>query len=212
VVDVTNYVMLELGQPLHAFDDARLSGAIHVRHPAAGESLQLLNEQRVTPSADTALIADDARALALAGIMGGADSGVTAMTKDVFLESAYFSPVAIAGRARALGFSTDASHRYERGVDFELQRHAIERATQLIIEMCGGRPGPVVEAIASSSLPVRAPVRLRTTKAARTLGIELPSAAIAQHLVRLGFAFTQTGDEFSVARPAIVSTSRSKRT
>ncbi|MDD5250280.1 MAG: phenylalanine--tRNA ligase subunit beta, partial [Rhodocyclaceae bacterium] len=157
LVDVTNYIMLELGQPLHAFDDAQLSGAIHVRYPQAGEQLLLLNEQTVAPAADTALIADEAKPLAMAGIMGGEHSGIADATSDLFLESAFFAPVAIAGKARALGFSSDASYRYERGVDFELQRKAIERATQLIVDICGGRPGPVVEAAAAEHLPKRAP-------------------------------------------------------
>jgi len=163
LVDVTNYVMLELGQPLHVFDDSKLSGAIHVRYPNVGESLLLLNEQTVKPAADTLLIADEARALALAGIMGGEDTGVTLDSTDVFLESAFFAPDAIAGRARQYGFSSDASHRFERGVDFALAVTAIERATRLILDICGGRPGPVVEAVSASDLPSRTPVRLRFT-------------------------------------------------
>ena len=162
LVDVTNYVMLELGQPLHAFDDARLTGAIHVRYPQPGEELLLLNEQSVVPDADTALIADEAKALAMAGIMGGEESGITDATTDLFLESAFFTPTAIAGKARALGFSSDASHRYERGVDFALQARAMERATQLIVDICGGQPGPVVEAVSSAHLPLRAPDRKST--------------------------------------------------
>jgi len=189
LVDVTNYVMLELGQPLHAFDDAELSGAIHVRYPAPGEQLLLLNEQTVQPSADTAVIADEqggARALALAGIMGGEHSGIDDATTDLFLESAFFAPDAIAGKARALGFSSDASYRYERGVDFNLQRAAIERATQLILDICGGRPGPVVEAVAADHLPKRAPVRLRSARAAKVLGIALQPSQIEALLTGLG--------------------------
>ncbi len=173
LVDVTNYVMLELGQPLHAFDDAELAGAIHVRYPKAGEKLLLLNEQTVQPSADTALIADEAKPLALAGIMGGEHSGIADSTTDLFLECAFFTPTAIAGKARALGFSSDASHRYERGVDFDFQRRAIERATQLIIDICGGQPGPVTEAVSAAHLPARPPVRLRTARAVKVLGIAL---------------------------------------
>ena len=202
VVDVTNYVMLELGQPLHAFDNACLSGAIHVRYPQDGETLQLLNDQTVTLGGDTALIADDTRALALAGIMGGADSGVTGSTVDLFLESAFFAPDVIAGKARGLGFSSDASYRYERGVDFELQRPAIERATQLILDLCGGRPGPVVEAIAAKQLPQRKPVRLRCEKVNKVLGIELPAAEILLCLTRLGFAHIREGDSFLVTPPS----------
>jgi phenylalanyl-tRNA synthetase beta chain len=202
LVDVTNYVMLELGQPLHAFDDARLSGGIQVRYPKAGEELLLLNEQTVAPAADTALIADEARALAMAGIMGGEQSGITDATTDLFLESAFFTPDAIAGKARALGFSSDASYRYERGVDFELQRAAIERATQLIIDVCGGQPGPVVEAVAPEHLPKRAPVRLRAARAAKVLGITMDPGQIESLLNGLGLDCARRGDEFTVTPPS----------
>lgn len=202
LVDITNYVMLELGQPLHAFDDAQLSGAIHVRYPKAGEQLLLLNEQTVTPTANTALIADDAKALAMAGVMGGEHSGIGETTKDLFLESAFFAPVAIAGKARSLGFSSDASHRYERGVDFELQRRAIERATQLIEDICGGQPGPVVEAVAPGHLPVRHPVQLSTSRAAKVLGIPVDPERIESILLGLGLAVERHGDRFSVTPPS----------
>ncbi|MDO8958215.1 MAG: phenylalanine--tRNA ligase subunit beta [Rhodocyclaceae bacterium] len=202
LVDVTNYVMLELGQPLHAFDDAQLQGSIHVRYPTVGEQMLLLNEQTVTPTADTALIADEAKSLALAGIMGGEHSGINAATTELFLESAFFAPDAIAGKARALGFSSDASYRYERGVDFELQRTAIERATQLIIDICGGTPGPVVEALAADQLPTRAPVHLRMARATKVLGIDLGFAQIEKLIAGLGFAYTRTADELIVTPPA----------
>ncbi|MCX7167054.1 MAG: phenylalanine--tRNA ligase subunit beta [Rhodocyclales bacterium] len=202
LVDVTNYVMLELGQPLHAFDDAELSGAIHVRLPKPGEKLLLLNEQTVTPSADTALIADDQKPLAMAGVMGGEHSGINDSTRDLFLESAFFPPVAIAGKARALGFSSDASHRYERGVDFELQRKAIERATQLIVDTCGGQPGPVVEAVSTAHLPSRTSVRLRTARAARVLGIRLAAESIEAILKGLGLGVERQGDDFLVTPPS----------
>jgi phenylalanyl-tRNA synthetase beta chain len=201
LVDVTNYVMLELGQPLHAFDNAQLTGAVHVRYPQAGEQLLLLNEQTVTPAADTALIADDAKALALAGIMGGEHSGINDATTDLFLESAFFAPEAIAGKARALGFSSDASYRYERGVDFELQRAAIERATQLIVDICGGQPGPVVEAVAADQLPQRAPVRLRMARVTRVLGIDLGFAQIEKLIAGLGFAYLRKSDDLIVTPP-----------
>ncbi len=201
VVDVTNYVMLELGQPLHAFDDARLSGAIHVRYPKMRETLQLLNGQVVTPMSETALIADDMQALALAGIMGGADSGVTDTTVDLFLESAFFAPDVIAGKARALAFSSDAAYRYERGVDFELQRPAIERATQLILDCCGGLPGPVIEAVAAAQLPQRKPVRLRCAKVGKVLGVALSAVEIAQCLTRLDFVHLRAADDFMVTPP-----------
>jgi phenylalanyl-tRNA synthetase beta chain len=194
LVDVTNYVMLELGQPLHAFDDAELSGAIHVRYPNSGEKLLLLNEQTVTPSADTALIADEQKPLALAGIMGGEHSGIADTTTDLFLECAFFTPTAIAGKARALGFSSDASHRYERGVDFELQRRAIERATQLIVDICGGKPGPVTEAVSAKHLPARLPVRLRSARAVKVLGIPLSADQIGKLLAGLGTKIERQGE------------------
>jgi phenylalanyl-tRNA synthetase beta chain len=199
LVDVTNYVMLELGQPLHAFDDAQLAGAIHVRTPKTGEQLLLLNEQTVTPTADTALIADEQKPLAMAGIMGGEHSGINDATTDLFLESAFFAPDAIAGKARALGFSSDASYRYERGVDFELQRRAIERATQLIVEICGGRPGPVVEAVAADHLPRRTPVRLRMPRVSRVLGIDLGFAQIEKLIAGLGFTYVRESDDLVVS-------------
>jgi phenylalanyl-tRNA synthetase beta chain len=202
LVDVTNYVMLELGQPLHAFDDAELSGAIHVRYPKAGEKLLLLNEQTVQPSADTALIADEQKPLALAGIMGGEHSGIADSTKDLFLECAFFTPTAIAGKARALGFSSDASHRYERGVDFELQRRAIERATQLIVDICGGQPGPVTEAVSAGHLPARAPVRLRSARAVKVLGIPLTADQIGKLLAGLGTKVERQSDDFVVTPPS----------
>jgi phenylalanyl-tRNA synthetase beta chain len=194
LVDVTNYVMLELGQPLHAFDDAELAGAVHVRYPRPGEKLLLLNEQTVEPSADTALIADDAKPLALAGIMGGEHSGIADTTVDLFLESAFFTPTAIAGKARAFGFSSDASHRYERGVDFELQRRAIERATQLIVSICGGLPGPVIEAVSPAHLPSRTPVRLRSARATQVIGVPFTADAIATLIGGLGAKVERQGE------------------
>lgn len=202
VVDVTNYVMLELGQPLHAFDNARLHGAVQVRYPMPGEKLLLLNEQTVEPSADTALIADDKRALALAGIMGGEESGIGEATTELFLESAFFSPDAVAGKARALGFSSDASYRFERGVDFAATREALERATQLILDICGGQAGPVTEAIARDHLPRREAVRLRVTRAEKILGIRLGAEVAARLFKGLDFPFSREGDTFTVVPPS----------
>ncbi len=202
LVDITNYVMLELGQPLHAFDNTKLQGAIHVRMPSAGEQVLLLNEQTVTPAADTLLIADDARALALAGIMGGEDSGITLETTEVFLESAFFAPDAIAGRARSYGFGSDASHRFERGVDPELARAAIERATRLVIEICGGEAGPVLEALAAEALPARKPVRLRPARARRILGVTLGDDAMLALLQRVHLVVARDGSDFLVTPPS----------
>ena len=202
LVDITNYVMLELGQPLHAFDNSQLDGAIHVRYPAPGEQLKLLNEQVVTPSADTALIADDTKPLALAGIMGGEHSGISDATTDLFLESAFFTPVAIAGKARTFGFSSDASHRYERGVDFELQARAIERATELIVDICGGTPGPVVETVSHAHLPQRPAVTLRPQRANQVLGITLEIGQMAAMLSGLGLQVEQINGTLHVTPPA----------
>jgi phenylalanyl-tRNA synthetase beta chain len=202
LVDVTNYVMLELGQPLHAFDNTRLQGAIHVRFPRAGEQVLLLNEQTVAPAPDTLLIADEQRALALAGIMGGEESGVTLETTEVFLESAFFAPEAIAGRARSYGFSSDASHRFERGVDFDLANRALERATRLILDICGGDAGPVEEAVAPEALPSRSPVLLRTARARRVLGITLDDAAIQSLLERVHLKVERDGEDFRVTPPS----------
>ena len=202
LVDVTNYVMLELGQPLHAFDNARLQGAIHVRFPVEGEQVLLLNEQTVAPAADTLLIADEQRALALAGIMGGEESGVTLETTEIFLESAFFAPDAIAGRARSYGFSSDASHRFERGVDFDLARRALERATRLVLDICGGEAGPVEEAVALEALPPRQPVRLRAARARKVLGITLDDAAIQSLLERVHLKVERDGEDFVVTPPS----------
>jgi len=200
LVDITNYVMLEMGQPLHAFDDAKLNGDIRVRMARPGEKIQLLNEQILELQSDVLVIADDENPIAAAGIMGGEETGITLNTQDLFLESAFFAPKAVAGRARRFGFASDASHRFERGVDFGSTRDAIERATQLVISICGGQPGPVVEAVAE--LPERKPVKLRSSRAAKVLGITLPSEAIATYFSRLNLSFTQEGDVFTVIPPS----------
>ncbi len=199
LVDVTNYVMLELGQPLHAFDNTKLNGAVHARMAQPGEKLLLLNEQTIAIDADILVIADDTKALALAGIMGGEESGITLETSELFLESAFFAPKAIAGRARRYGFGSDASHRFERGVDFGGTRRAIERATQLILEICGGGAGPVVEA--KAEMPARKPVRLRTRRAIKVLGMAMSAEQIAKLFSGLGLPFTQEGDDFLVTPP-----------
>ena len=202
LVDVTNYVMLELGQPLHAFDNAKLNGAIHVRLPNPGEQVLLLNGQTITPAADTLLIADETRALALAGVMGGEDSGITLDTTDLFLESAFFAPDAIAGRARAYGFSSDASYRFERGVDFALAGQAMVRATRLILDICGGSAGPVQEALAADKLPARAPIRLRAARVRRVLGIALTADCVAEMFERLNLTVARDGEDFVVTPPS----------
>ena len=200
VVDITNYVMLELGQPLHGFDNAKLEGAIHARLPQSGEKILLLNEQEIEVDGDVLLIADDARPLAMAGVMGGEDSGVTLATTELFLESAFFTPAAIAGKARRYGFSSDASHRFERGVDFGTTAQALERATQLVLEICGGQAGPISEALAP--LPARQPVRLRTSRVVKVLGIDLSADTIADLFSRLGLPYERQGDDFLVTPPS----------
>ncbi len=200
VVDITNYVMLEMGQPLHAFDLAKLSGGIAVRRACKGESLVLLNEQQVELDEEVLVIADEARVLALAGIMGGQGSGVETATQDIFLESAFFHPDAIAGRARRFGLATDSSFRFERGVDFAGTKLALERATQLLLEICGGSAGAVSEV--RGQLPKREAIALRRSRVARVLGIELDNAQIADLFTRLQFEFTANGDDYRVTPPS----------
>ena len=200
VVDITNYVMLELGQPLHAFDAAKLEGGIRVRQAKAGEKLMLLNSTEQTLAPDFLVIADDAKAVALAGIMGGLDTSVSAATRDVFLESAFFSPDAIAGKARRLNFSSDSSYRFERGVDFAGTLAALERATHFVLEICGGAAGPVTEA--KATLPSRDPVRLRLARVERLLGIKLDGIQVGDILRRLRFEFVPGGGEFRVTPPS----------
>ncbi|MEB0091473.1 phenylalanine--tRNA ligase subunit beta [Pseudomonas sp. CCI4.2] len=184
-VDITNYVMLELGQPLHAFDLAEINGGIRVRMAEEGEKLVLLDGQEVSLRADTLVIADHDRALAIAGIMGGEHSGVSAKTKDVFLEAAFFDPIMVAGKARSYGLHTDASHRYERGVDWQLAREAMERATGLLLEIVGGEPGPIIEAVSEKDLPSIAPVVLRADRITQMLGMEMDPVEVERLLVGL---------------------------
>lgn len=188
VVDVTNLVMLELGQPMHAFDLAGLAEPIVVRQAVSGEKLTLLDGKEVTFDGDHTLLITDANGpVAIAGVMGGDRSGVQPETRDVFLECAYFNPLAVAGTARKFGLQTDAAHRYERGVDFELQRLAMDRATALLLEVVGGEPGPVQEAVSEAHLPVAAEVTLREQRLNTLLGVDIDPADVDQALSRLGF-------------------------
>ncbi len=202
VVDVTNYVMLELGQPMHAFDLARLAGEIRVRTAQAGEALELLDGRRVRVPKGALLIADAEKPLALAGVMGGKDSAVGAQTRDIFLESAWFRPATIGRTARALGMQTESSYRFERGVDPTLQRQAIERATALLLEVAGGRPGPVIEQMARDWLPTIKPIRLRMARLARVLGASPRTQRVATILARLGMRVHAVGDGFRVVPPS----------
>jgi phenylalanyl-tRNA synthetase beta chain len=183
LVDITNYVMLELGQPLHAFDNRKLIGAIHVRFAKPGEALELLNGETLALEPDVLVIADEKQVLAMAGIMGGQGSGITLETSNVFLESAFFTPQAVAGRARRYGFGSDASHRFERGVDFEGACRALERASQLVLQICGGTAAAIVEAV--SALPVRSPVSLRLPRLTKVLGVSLPPETVLGYFRRL---------------------------
>jgi phenylalanyl-tRNA synthetase beta chain len=187
VVDVTNYVMLELGQPMHAFDLSKINNGIHVRLANSQEQLTLLDGKTVVLDDYTLVIADEQKALAIAGVMGGADSAVTESTTDIFLESAFFVPEAISGRARVYGLHTDSSHRFERGVDPELANKAIERATELLLAIVGGQAGPVIQAVEKNYLPVKMPVNLRLTKVNHLLGLDIKADWVEKNLPLLGF-------------------------
>lgn len=193
-VDITNYVMLELGQPLHAFDLAEINGGIRVRMAEEGEKLVLLDGQEVSLRSDTLVIADHSRALAIAGVMGGEHSGVNEKTRDLFLESAFFDTIAIAGKARSYGLHTDASHRFERGVDWQLAREAMERATGLLLEIVGGEAGPIIEVVNEEQLPSVAPVTLRAERIEQMLGLKMDDAEIVRLLAALGLDIRADGE------------------
>jgi phenylalanyl-tRNA synthetase beta chain len=201
VVDVTNYVMLEMGQPLHAFDLDRLQQGIVVRMARDGETLQLLDGTEAKLQADTLVIADAKCPCALAGIMGGSASAVSVGTRRVFLESAFFAPAAIQGRARRYGKHTDSSHRFERGVASDLQRHALERATALIMEIAGGKPGPVSEVADQNTLPRQPVIRLRRTRLQKILGNSLADARVESILTGLGAQVKAGADGWQVTPP-----------
>ena len=192
-VDITNYVMLELGQPMHAFDLAEINGGIRVRMAEEGEKLVLLDGQEVSLRADTLVIADHQRALAIAGVMGGEHSGVSDKTRDLFLESAFFDTIAIAGKARSYGLHTDSSHRFERGVDWQLAREAMERATALLLEIVGGEAGPVIEVVDQQQLPNVAPVTLRAERIEQMLGLKMDEAEVVRLLTALGLGVSVVG-------------------
>jgi phenylalanyl-tRNA synthetase beta chain len=202
IVDVTNFVLLEQGQPMHAFDLSKLDGGIDVRMAKDQEPLTLLDGQEIKLKADTLVIADQSKALCIAGVMGGEFSGVTTETQDIFLEVAYFNPIAIAGKARNYGLHTDSSHRFERGVDYRLQATAMERATQLILDICGGEAGPVIETVEDSTMPSEVSVVLRASRVTQVLALELPKADITDMLTRLGMGVTETEAGWSVDVPS----------
>lgn len=203
LVDITNYVLLELGQPMHAFDLAKIEGSIQVRQAQSQEKLTLLNDQEVELQDDMMVIADDQKALAIAGIMGGLDSSVTDDTQDIFLESAFFAPLAIAGRARRFGLHTDSSQRYERGVDFELPMIAMHRASELIQAFAGGEFGPITVAEQEALLPKREAIVLQQAQVDQLLGYEVVGDFIADALTRLGCVVeTKAQGEWSVVPPS----------
>lgn len=202
VVDVTNYVLLELGQPMHAFDKDRIDGGIVVRMAKEGETLVLLDGSEAKLNADTLVIADHSKALAMGGIFGGEHSGVNDETQNVLLECAFFSPLSITGRARRHGLHTDASHRYERGVDPALQYKAMERATRLLIDICGGEAGPVIDVTNEATLPKRATITLRRSKLDRLIGHHVADAQVTDILTRLGCEVTEGQDEWKAVAPS----------
>ncbi len=207
LVDVTQYVMLELGQPMHAFDGDSLHGPVVVRHARAGEMLQLLDGRSVALAPDMLVVSDSpegrgSRAVALGGIMGGFETRVSDATTKVFLEAAHWAPAAIAGRSRKLGLHTDAGHRFERGVDPALPPIAVERATRLIVDIAGGTPGPLLDVVLADRLPAPVPVRLRRARLARVLGTAVADAEVERILAALGMAVTADAEGWEVTPPS----------
>lgn len=201
VVDVTNYVLLELGQPMHAFDLNRLNGGVVVRLAKEGEKLTLLDGSQVELDSETLVVADQQKVQAIAGIFGGQEAGVNAKSQDILLECAFFAPLAITGRARRYGLHTDASHRYERGVDPSLQYVAMARATRLLLDICGGEAGPVVDVTHQDALPVRHPITLRREKLDRLIGHVIGDKQVGDILQRLGCHVAVGQGEWQVVAP-----------
>lgn len=202
LVDITQYVMLELGQPMHAFDLGTLQGSIGVRRSRAGEALKLLDGRDAALDDSFLLITDADRPIALAGLMGGFDTRVTDDTTAVFLEAAHFAPAAIMGRGRKLGLHTDAGHRFERGVDPALPRTAIEYATRLVLDLAGGTPAPVTEVVRQADLPATASIGLRRARIARVLGIQIADADVERILRALGMDVAANADGWQVTAPS----------
>lgn len=201
IVDITNYVMLEMGQPMHAFDLVALKEKIVVRYAQPGEKIRLLDESEVSLDEETLVIADGGGACALAGIMGGSESAVNTKSQRIFLESAFFIPSAIQGKARSYGLHTDSSHRFERGVAPDLQRHAIERATALVLEITGGKPGPVIDVADKANLPQRNAIQLRRERIKKTLGIMLDDKQVETILTGLGATVKSMDEGWTVIPP-----------
>lgn len=202
IVDITNYVMLEQGQPMHAFDLAKIDGGIVVRMAEQDEKLTLLDGNEAKLNSNTLVIADQNKALAIAGIFGGKESGVTSETTDIMLECAFFAPDHIRGRARAYGLHTDSSLRFERGVDSTLQATAMERATQLLVELCGGEVAPISAAESEADLPKESTVALRRSKLDGLLGHHIPSTDVVEILTRLGCVVETTDTGWTATSPS----------
>lgn len=200
LVDIGNYVMLEIGQPMHVFDADKISGSLHVRRAKNGEVLDCLNEKTVTLSDNTLVIADEQQALSIAGLMGGAASAVSDETKNIVLEAAWFNPLIISGKSRQYGFGSDSSFRFERGVDSELQRDAIERATELVVQICGGEVGEIMEVL--GDLPAAKTVEVRTARVEKVLGVSIENQRIETILQHLGLQPEKTADGFRVTAPS----------
>ncbi len=201
IVDVTNYVMLELGQPMHAFDLQKVQHGIEVRLSKNGETLELLDGIKVTLDDKTLVIADDKNPLAIAGVMGGLSSGVTLTTQDIFLESAFFTPSVVAKQRQQYQLNSDSAYRFERGVDPAIQKMAIERATALIVEIAGGEPGPLIEACTHESLPKKREIRLSDERISQLLGYSVPSVDVKRILTALGLSCKREADKWSVMPP-----------
>jgi phenylalanyl-tRNA synthetase beta chain len=202
MVDIPNYVMLELGAPMHAYDLSRLTGAIVVRRAREGEQLKLLDGRTINLAPDVLVVADEAKVLGLGGVMGGEDSGIADSTVDVFLEAAVWPPETIAGRSRRFGLITDASQRFERGVDPELQERAIERATQLLIDSAGGQAGPLVITRTEDEIRANAPVALRHWRVEHVLGVKVEQKTVVDLLSRLNMKVDGASGEWRVTPPS----------
>src|SRR5437762_3845167 len=200
LVDVTNYVMLELGRPLHVYDVDNLRGAIDVRWGRNSERVLLLNEQTVEVDPSVLCITDDSGVIGLGGIMGGERTKADTPTRNIFLEAAFFWPDAIMGRSRRYGFTSDAGHRFERGVDFNNNVDGIERATRLILDICGGEPGPTDDLVAK--LPERSPVRMRVARAQKVIGMQIPAEEMRKSFERLALPHERAQDAFTVKPPS----------
>jgi phenylalanyl-tRNA synthetase beta chain len=201
IVDVMNYVMIELGQPMHAFDLQKITGNIHVRMAKPGETIVTLDGQTITVNDDILMIADDQNPLAIAGVMGGLDSGVTTATTDIFLESAFFTPENIAPAVRKYKLTSESSYRFERGIDPNLQVLAIERTTSLLLSLVGGKPGPIVNVVDDQCLPKQATIMLRSARVCKILGFQIPEQEIATILQQLGFATEKNNEGWLVKPP-----------